>query len=277
MTNIINGRQLAKQTLAEISDAVAKLSFKPLICDIVSAADSVALSYVKIKEKTAREVGMDFQIIELSPQSTTQSVIEQINSVQKQPELCGLIVQLPIPLGIDQTAVLTSLDPKVDVDCIGPINSQAFYSGRAPFYPPTAAAILAMIDSLKIKHYDLNYLVLGQGELVGRPITTLLQRRGYKVKIADRQTANTDQLIKQADLIVSATGQPGLVTGLKIKKGSVLIDAGTSESGAGIVGDVDQDSVNGIASYVTPVPGGVGPMTVAMLLANSLLTAQTKF
>jgi len=192
--------------------------------------------------------------------------------------MCGIIVQLPLPKNFDKKPILDSVDSKLDVDCLGSIASEKFYSGEIDLGFPTALACMAILDSLKL---DLNSLaggkkivVLGQGELVGKPVTALLKFRGLNPKIITRKTEDKENLIKQADVIISGMGNGKYITGNMIKKGAVLIDAGTSESNAGILGDVDLESVKSIASFVSPVPGGVGPVTVAMLLQNVLRVAQ---
>jgi methylenetetrahydrofolate dehydrogenase (NADP+)/methenyltetrahydrofolate cyclohydrolase len=142
--------------------------------------------------------------------------------------------------------------------------------------PPTAAAIVEIIDSLNLSFVGMSILVIGQGELVGKPITKMLTSKGLKPQIADKNTSNLPELLLSADIVISGTGQAGLITGAMIKPGAVIIDAGTAESNGGIVGDVDFASVKDKASFISPVPGGVGPVTVAKLLANVVKVAQTK-
>jgi methylenetetrahydrofolate dehydrogenase (NADP+)/methenyltetrahydrofolate cyclohydrolase len=160
------------------------------------------------------------------------------------------------------------------VDCLGSIASEKFYNGKNPIGFPTALACMAVLDSLNLDLSEKNIVVLGQGLLVGKPVISLLKFRGLNPNIITRTTENKEALIKQADVIISGIGHGKYITGDMIKEGVVLIDVGTSESGAGIIGDVDTDSVKDMAGFVSPVPGGVGPVTVAMLLHNVLQVAK---
>jgi len=191
--------------------------------------------------------------------------------------VCGVIVQLPMPKSLDKRKILDAIDPELDVDCLGKIASEKFYSNlTAGNGFPTAMACMAILDSLQLDLKNKKIAVLGQGELVGRPVTALLQFRGLTPTSIIQKTENKEALIKNADIIISGIGQGEYLAGDMLKKGVVIIDAGTSESGAGIVGDVDLESVKDIAGLVSPVPGGVGPVTVAMLLKNVLGVAKLK-
>ena len=188
--------------------------------------------------------------------------------------MCGLIVQLPLPEHLDRQAVLDAIDPKIDVDCTGKINTDLFYHGKAYVEFPTAAAVMEILDNSNDNLAGKKCLVIGYGQLVGRPVSFLLEQRGLKVDVARSKTENILELMKEADVIVSAVGKPKLVAGDKIKPGCIVIDAGTAESDGGIVGDVDFETVKDVAGFVSPVPGGVGPVTVAKLLFNVLKVAK---
>ncbi len=273
---IIDGKIIAETILKNLEQRLKVLSFRPLLCDVLVGTDSVAESYVNIKRKTSERIGLRFEVVHL-PESISQAdLLNQIAKIQNKPELAGLIVQLPLPTGINKQTVLDAIKPEFDVDCLGRINSQLFYGGKSNIAPPTAAAVRAILQSLPIDLSNKQILVIGQGELVGKPVTFLLKQQGLKVLIADSSTANLANLTKSADVIISGTGQPGLITGQQIKPGATVIDAGTSESGGGIVGDVDFASVEPVAAYVSPVPGGVGPVTVAKLLENVVAVAESK-
>ena len=189
--------------------------------------------------------------------------------------MCGIIVQLPLPSHIDKQAVFDNIDPKLDVDCLGSVASEKFYGGDASLGFPTALSCIALLDSINLDLVKKNVIVLGQGMLVGKPVTALLKFRGLNPLIVRSKTENKEKIIKEADIIISGIGRGKYITGNMIKFGAVLIDAGTSESEGGIVGDVDLESVKNVEGYVSPVPGGVGPMTVAMLLNNVLKVAKT--
>jgi methylenetetrahydrofolate dehydrogenase (NADP+)/methenyltetrahydrofolate cyclohydrolase len=193
--------------------------------------------------------------------------------------MCGIIIQLPLSKHIDRDRVLNSIDSRLDVDCLGKVASEKFYNNSDSengLSFPTALACMAVLESLNLDLENKKIVVLGQGMLVGKPVTALLNFKNLIPKIITSQTQNKEELIKQADIIISGIGKGKFITGNMIKDGVVLIDAGTSEIESGIVGDVDLESVKSIAGYVSPVPGGVGPVTVAMLLNNVLKVAKSR-
>lgn len=271
---LIDGRALARDLNLQTQQRIEKLSFQPLLVDIVVGDDPASLSYVRIKEKRAREVGLDFKLHQLPQTATTEEVKAKVIEISQLPELSGLIIQLPLPEHLDTQQILDVIPTRVDVDLLNSESSQAFYSGHGRLVPPTAAAILHILDSLTENWQTLNFLVLGHGELVGKPIAYLLQQRGYQVTVADSSTQNIDLLISTADCIISGVGKPNLLLGNQVKDGVIIIDAGTSEASGSITGDVEQVSVEPKAKYLTPVPGGVGPVTVAKLLENVVLVAE---
>lgn len=272
---IINGKQIADTILSQIKQEVAAMPFQPVFCDVLVGNDSVSASYVKIKGKKAVEAGMKFLPV-LLPGDISQKALEaKIRELNLWLGLCGLVVQLPLPQGLAERPVLDTVLPACDVDGMGWRNQELFYSGQAAMVMPTAAAIRAIFETLQIDIHK-QVVVVGQGELVGRPTAFLLKKMGYSVKTADRSVGDIKALCLEADVLVSATGTPNLITGDMVKAGSVVIDAGTSESGGSIVGDVDAASVGPVAGFLTPVPGGVGPVTVAMLLSNVLACAKEK-
>lgn len=276
MTKIIDGRKIRNEILEDIKKDLEILPFQPIFCDILVGNDPVSASYVKIKDKTATSLGIKFRTIEFGNDSTTESIIEEIDNLNRVPYMCGIIVQLPLPSHIDKEKVLDAINEKVDVDCLSRINSEKFYNNEESIIYPTALACIKIIDSLNIDLNDKKILVLGQGTLVGKPVSHLLKKKGYDVDVVNTKTENTESLIKNADIIISAIGKGGFIKGSMIKEGAIIIDAGTSEDNGSVVGDVDLDSVLGAASFVSPTPGGVGPVTVAMLLKNVLLVAKQK-
>lgn len=273
---IIDGKQIAQQILDNLKQEVALLPFQPVFCDILVGDDSASAQYVRMKGRQAERIGIKFRGANYPSTITTNELIAEIKKIAVEPNMCGLIVQLPLPSTIDKTAVLDSIAPGIDVDCTGKVNTDLFYEGNAYVEFPTAAAVMKVLDTTLVDLQNKKLLVIGFGQLVGRPVSFLLEQRGLKVDVARSKTENILELMKQADVIVSAVGKPKLVTGDKIKTGAIIIDAGTSESEGGVVGDVDFDSVSKVASYVSPVPGGVGPVTVAMLLSNVVKVAKEK-
>ncbi len=272
--DIIDGRKLNKEILAQVKDEVATLPFIPIFCDVLVGGDPASKQYVQMKAKTAESIGIKFHNANFPGTITTEELIKEIKVLNMIEHMCGIIVQLPLPAHIDRQAVLDAIDPTLDVDCLGSVASEKFYNNENKIGFPTALACMAALDTLNLNLSEKNIVVLGQGLLVGKPVAALLHFRGLQPTLVTRQTENKEELIKNADVLICGTGQGKYITGEMIKPGAVLIDAGTSESNGGIVGDVDLDSVKEVAGFVSPVPGGVGPVTVAMLLKNVLQVAK---
>lgn len=275
MTQIIDGRKIRDEILAKVKHGVSFLSFVPVFCDVLVGEDPSSVQYVNMKAKTAESLGMKFHRATFGASITTEELVKEIEALNKVPNMCGIIIQLPLPTHIDKRTVLDAIDPKLDVDCLGTVAGEKFYSGfqEGDLGLPTALACMEILDSVGVSVAGKNVLVLGQGDLVGKPVTALLRSRGVEPKMLTRKTEDKDVLFKEADILISGMGNGLHITGDMIKEGAVLIDAGTSEMDGGIVGDVDVDLVQGVASYVSPVPGGVGPVTVACLLRNVLNVA----
>lgn len=283
---ILDGKKLREEILENVKREVKLLSFQPIFCDVLVGNDPSSAQYVRMKQKTAESLGIKFHNASFPASITTEELIKEIKILNQIPNMCGIIIQLPLPENIDRRAVLDAIDAHLDVDCLGIIASEKFYKGETTLGFPTALACIAILDSLNLDLKGKNIVVLGQGDLVGKPVTALLNFRELNPKIITRKTParphdasgaggeNKEDLLKEADVIISGIGNGRYLTGDMIKSGVVLIDAGTSESNGGIVGDVDLESVRDVASYVSPVPGGVGPVTVAMLLQNVLTVAK---
>jgi methylenetetrahydrofolate dehydrogenase (NADP+)/methenyltetrahydrofolate cyclohydrolase len=273
---IIDGRKRASEILTSLQSEVAGLSFRPKLVDVVVGNNPVTESYVGIKQRRSVEIGLEF-VTERLPESISQKeLIEKIISLQRDPHLAGLLVQLPLPKNIDSDAVMNAIDPALDVDGLTEINTQALYSGTPNYVPATAAAVIELIEAAGI--YDqlngMKTVVIGNGSLVGKPVTFLLKSKGADLTVVNRSSGDISEVCKAAKLIVSGAGSPNLLTGDMVSDGVVVIDAGTAESNGGISGDVDFASVSPKASFITPVPGGVGPVTVAMLLRNTVISAK---
>lgn len=277
---IIDGKKMRDEILKKVKMEIKALSFKPVFCDVLVGEDPVSAQYVRMKARTAESVGIKFQYASFPSSITTEDLIKEIEILNKVQNMCGIIIQLPLPEHIDRQMVLDSIDPKLDVDCLGIVASGKFYSGGNTVGFPTAFACMVLLNSLNLNLKNKKIIVLGQGLLVGKPVAALLQFRGFNPIVIRSKTENKEELIKQADIIISGIGKGKYITGNMIKQGVILIDAGTSEDNGSldtqrtIVGDVDFESVRNIAGYVSPVPGGVGPVTVAMLLNNVLTVAK---
>ncbi len=274
---VIDGKKIAKEILINITQETARLPFVPIFCDVLVGSNPVSAQYVNMKAATAERAGIKFLKAEFPESISTEELVKEIQQIGQTKDLCGLIVQLPLPEHINKTKVLDAINPLVDVDCIGSVNKKLFYSNEAVLKYPTAEAILRLLDSANLNFSEKKFLVIGQGQLVGLPVAHLLQQRRLNVKTATSLTENLNEMLQQADVVVSAAGRPGLVVGQNLKPGAVIIDAGTAEAtSGGIVGDVDFSSASKVAGFISPVPGGVGPVTVACLLENVLQVAKTK-
>lgn len=276
---IIDGKKIREKILEEIKKEVKKLSFVPVFCDILIGDDPMSLKYVEMKEKIAESVGFAFHKAEFPASISTEELIQEIEKINKIKNMCGVIVQLPLPPHIDRKKVLDSVDPKLDVDCLGSVTSKKFYENydeENDLCFPTALASMAVLKDTGINLFGKNIVVLGQGMLVGKPVSALLRFGGLSSVPVDSQTEDKEKIIKNADIIISGMGKGKYLTKDMVKEGVVIIDAGTSESEGGVVGDVDYDSMKDIDGYLSPVPGGVGPVTVAMLLQNVLRVAKNK-
>jgi len=277
-TKIIDGRKIKDEILEEVKIGVSNLSFQPFFCDILVGNDPASLQYVRMKAKIAESIGIKFRTAEFPESITTEELIDEIENLNRVPYMCGIIVQLPLPVNsnLDKNKILDAISSLLDVDCLGSVNNEIFYNQGGGIGYPTALACMKLLESLHLDFKNKNIVVVGQGRLVGLPVSHLLRKQGLEVSIINTKTENADYLIKNADVIISATGRGKYITGDKVKEGVVIIDAGTAEDNGSVVGDVDIESVQGKASFVTPTPGGVGPVTVAILLRNVLSVANQK-
>ncbi len=273
---IIDGRKIKEEILNELKAKVEALPFPPIFCDILVGDDPVSASYVRIKGKAAESIGIKFKVVNFPETVTTEEIVNEIDNLNRVPLMSGIIVQLPLPSIINTQTVLGAIDSKLDVDCLGSINSTNFYDDKGGIGYPTALACMKLLDSLNLDLKDKKIAVIGRGKLVGLPVTHILESRGFKVNVVHSQTENSEEIILNADVIITATGRSKSITGDMVKEGVVIIDAGTSEDNGAVVGDVDIESVEGKASFVSPTPGGVGPVTVAMLLENVYQVALNK-
>ncbi len=272
---IIDGRKISKEILEEVKNEVTKLSFTPLFCDILVGDDVVSEQYVNLKRKKAESVGINFCDATFSATASTEEVAAKIQELNRMKNMCGIIVQLPLPGHLDTRVILDAIYPSLDVDALGTIASQKFYNGESGISFPTALACMRLLE--EIPDFDKkNIVVLGEGELVGRPVSALLSRKNISYQTLNQKSKNSAEVLQQADIIISGIGREGYIKGDMIKDGASIIDAGTSESNGTVVGDADFESVKDKVDFISKVPGGVGPVTVAMLFRNVLQVAQEK-
>ncbi len=283
---LIDGKATANQIKNEIAEEVKAIKSKgeraPHLAAVLVGNDGASLTYVGSKVRSCEKVGFDSSLIRLPEETTEAELLAKIAELNQDDTLDGYIVQLPLPKHIDEEKVLLAIDPKKDVDGFHPSNFGRMALELETFIPATPFGIMQLIERYDIDTQGKHVVVIGRSHIVGRPISILMSQKGAygnaTVTVAHSRTKDLKALTLQADIIVSALGVPGFVTSDMIKEGVVIIDVGITRvedaskaKGYYITGDVDFDSVAQKASYITPVPGGVGPMTIAMLLKNTLL------
>ena len=289
MVQLLSGEKLAKRILANIKKKQCKnpcLAGRQVSLAVVQVGDNkVSLKYIAEKEKAARDLGIGFRLVVYPLNVIQATLLRGIKNIGKDKRVFGVIVQLPLPKHLDAQVILDAIPKNKDVDVLSSPSFAEFVFGTLPILPPTVAAISLLLKQAKKKLEGKQVAVVGAGRLVGLPVSLWLAQQGAVVSLIQKGTKNASQLISKADIVISGVGKAGLITGAMIKKGAVVIDAGTSvESGPStslrvkkIQGDVDFKSVSKKAGYLSPVPGGVGPLTVACLFQNLFSLSRRKF
>ena len=274
---IIDGKLIASKVKEQVSVAVSDLNQKsifPGLATIIVGNDAASSIYVKNKRKSAKEVGIESFQYELSENIQEKELLELINELNLNSDVDGILVQLPLPKHINSDLIIDSIDVNKDVDGFNLINAGKTFIGRDSVIPCTPLGCLLMLKSIKIELKGKNAVIIGRSNIVGKPMAQLLLNEDCTVTIVHSKTFNIQALVKEADIVVAAVGSANLVKGSWIKKGAVLIDVGINrlkvEDKNILVGDINFNEVKDIASYITPVPGGVGPMTIACLLMNTV-------
>lgn len=269
----INGKEASrsieetlKQQLEIIETSNQRL---PKLAVLLIGDDPASQSYVSGKEKACKRVGFLSEVIRLDTSVSTRDVLSIIHRLNNDPEVDGILVQLPLPSHLPTSVLLEALDPSKDVDGLHPINVAKLYANEDGFVPCTPRGIMTLLDKEKIDVSGLNAVVIGRSALVGRPIAQLLLNRNATVTVCHRKTKNIKLYTQQADLIVCAIGKAHFLNASYLETNPIIIDVGINRVGDHLVGDVDYESVKDHCSYITPVPGGVGPMTIASLLENT--------
>src|SRR5690625_1707548 len=275
---VINGRDLAAQIREDMKEEIASLKekgIKPHLTVILVGDDPASKSYVAGKEKASQEVGISSEIIRLDASTTQEQLLEHINRLNKDDKVHGILVQLPLPEHISEQAVIEAISPEKDVDGFHPVNIGRMMTGQKTFLPCTPYGIITMLKSQNISLEGKHAVVIGRSNIVGKPVGQLLLNENATVTYCHSRTKNLEEFTNQADILIAAVGIPNVITADHIKAGAVVIDVGINrlEDGS-LTGDVDFDSASEKASYITPVPRGVGPMTIAMLLENTIKAAK---
>ncbi|MCL2104795.1 MAG: bifunctional methylenetetrahydrofolate dehydrogenase/methenyltetrahydrofolate cyclohydrolase FolD [Kiritimatiellaeota bacterium] len=288
---LLDGKKLAASLRADIAAQVAELKAKhgitPGLGVILIGADPASVSYVTAKEKACGEAGIHSQSLRVPAETTQDEALALVRRMNADPLIHGILVQLPLPRHIAEEAVINAIAPEKDVDGFTPVNVGRMMIGEDCFLPCTPHGIIQMLISAGVEVSGKHAVVVGRSNIVGKPVAHLLMRKApggnATVTVCHTATRDLPSFTRRADILVVAAGRAGTVTGDMVKPGAVVIDVGvnripdaTKASGFRLVGDVDFDSAAEVASLITPVPGGVGPMTITMLLHNTLQAAQRK-
>lgn len=269
---IIDGKTIAAQLKEELRITVKSLQdkqMKPTLAVVLIGKDPASRVYVSNKKKACEYVGIHSLSYELDENVSEEEVLSLINELNQNKEVNGILVQLPLPRHISEDKVITAIDPSKDVDGFHPVNVGALSIGRDGFVSCTPAGIIELLKRSSIPIQGKHCVVVGRSNIVGKPISMLLLQEHGTVTICHSRTKNLEEITKQGDIIIAAVGRAKFITGSMIKEGAVVVDVGINRLEDGkLCGDVDFESCREIASAITPVPGGVGPMTIAMLLHN---------
>ena len=280
---ILDGKQLAQQLRSELSEEVIEFiqnnSVVPCLAAVLVGDDPSSEVYVRNKRRACEAVGIESQLHRLSSDATSDDLLKLIAKLNKDAEVHGILVQLPLPAQIDKNRVLLAVSPVKDVDAFHPENVGRLVQGRPRFLPCTPQGVQQLLLRNGVEIAGKHVVVLGRSEIVGRPLSIMLSQHGKggdaTVTVCHSRTHDLPSVTRLADILIVAIGRPKFVTDEMVKPGAVVVDVGINRTDAGVVGDVDFESVAKVAGAITPVPGGVGPLTIAMLLRNTLLAAQS--
>lgn len=279
MAELINGKIVSAKLRSDIASEIAEFKEKfhraPGLAVIVVGNDPASAVYVRNKHKACLEVGIESYQIQLPAETTEAELCEKISKLNADNSVDGILVQLPLPGHINEEAVINSISPDKDVDAFHPSNVGRIMIGNYSFLPCTPAGIIALLDHYRVEINGKRCVVIGRSNIVGKPMALLLTERHGTVTLCHSRTASLDEICREADIIVVAIGKARFLKADMVKPGAVVIDVGINRLDNGsLCGDVDFDEVSCVASMITPVPGGVGPMTIATLLKNTLTAAK---
>ena len=277
---ILDGKAVSlkvKESVKVRADELKKFGIEPTLAVVLVGEDKASQTYVRAKEKACNEYGIKSVAHRLSENTTQNELLALINVLNLDDSIHGILIQLPLPKHIDTNVVLAAIDPRKDVDGFHAVNVGKLVSGLDGFVPCTPLGVMEILKEYGIDVAGLNAVVIGRSNIVGKPMANLLLNASATVTVTHSKTKNLNEICKNADLIVAAIGRPFFLKADMVKDGAVVVDVGINRLDDGrLVADVDFDEVAPKCSYITPVPGGVGPMTIAMLLNNTILAAQAK-
>ena len=271
---IIDGKAIAAEVRAEVAQEVAKLDRAPGLATVLVGDDPASAIYVSNKRRQTAEAGMR-SIDRTLPKDATHAEVERtIASLNDDPEVDGILLQLPTPPQVDGGALTTMIDPRKDVDGLTPVSAGLLAQGKPGLRPCTPSGVMELLHRHDVAIAGAEAVVVGRSDLVGKPVAQMLLAEHATVTICHSRTRDLPEVCRRADILVAAVGRPGMIRGDWVKPGATVIDVGINRTDAGLVGDVAFDEAAPVAGLITPVPRGVGPMTIAMLLRNTLLAAQ---
>lgn len=272
---ILNGKELSEKRINLVKSEIHSSELTPCLATVIVGNDPASQLYVRMKHNACEKTGIRSVGVELSEDSTTQDIINAVEKLNRDPSIHGILIQLPLPAGLETERVLESVIPEKDVDGFHPLNNGRLFSGRPDFVPCTPGGIMTLLSEYDINPAGKKAVVIGRSVDVGRPMAALLINADATVTICHSKTKNLAEETSKADILVSAIGKAKFVGPDMIKEGAVVIDVGTNrDEDEKLCGDVDFEKVEQIASAITPVPGGVGPMTIATLMENTLKSAK---
>lgn len=279
MSKIIDGKELAKKVRLELKDEVEKLkkdeNIHPKLAVIMVGSDPASQIYVRNKSKACDEIGIEFEEFLLDENTTQKELLDLIDRLNENEKVNGILLQSPIPKNLDINEAFRRISPEKDVDGFNPVNVGKLTLGQKGFVSCTPFGVIKMLEEYNIDIEGKNAVVLGRSNIVGKPMSQCLLNKNATVTICHSKTKNINEITKNADIIVAAIGKKEFVKGDMVKEGAVVIDVGINRGEDGkLKGDVDFEEVSKKASYITPVPGGVGPMTIAMLMTNVVKAAK---
>jgi methylenetetrahydrofolate dehydrogenase (NADP+)/methenyltetrahydrofolate cyclohydrolase len=269
MTMILDGKKIAEMRQKILKEEIGSSGLSPRLATVIVGSDPASQMYIRMKHRACEQVGIGSVGIELPEDATTGQVLEGVTQLNKDDDIHGILVQLPLPKYVDSERVIAAVRPDKDVDGFNPFNLGLLFSGRPRFVPCTPKGIMTLLAEYKIEVAGTRAVVIGRSIDVGRPMAALLLNADATVTVCHSKTKDLAYEVNRSDILVSAVGKAHFITREMVKPGAVVIDVGINQLNGKLVGDVDFAAVKDIASAITPVPGGVGPMTIATLMENT--------
>lgn len=267
---LINGKEISEKIKNDLKEEIKHYMIKPCLVVIQIGNNEASNIYIKSKEKASLEIGLNFRHFLFEETTSEQEIINKIIELNNDEYVDGIIVQLPLPEKYNQKRILNQITASKDVDGLSDLSQAKLVSNRPCFIPCTPSAVISLLEEKEIEIEGKNVTIIGRSNLVGKPLLNLMLNKNATVTVCHSKTKNLKEHTKNADILICAVGQKHLITENMVKEGAVVIDIGINREEGKIYGDVDFDNVSKHTSYITPVPGGVGPMTVTMLLKNTI-------